>query len=116
MEMQQKLFKRLAPVFAVTFETITPESAEQGDFATNGFVAEGLTLRDALAELDNFNRSDNPPEADECPVSFPRWITVYGAVDAWGEVENRSIHFPEELSQGSRMRIARLLGCYGIPK
>ena len=104
-------------LFDVTYEIVTPESSKQGDTAENGFLAQGVTLREALELLNETPGERNgPPEADEYPVSYPSWISVYGGIQDDGNNETRAIHFPESLGQGSRMRIARLLGTYGIPK
>lgn len=98
--------------FNVTYEMITPESAEYGDVADAGFVLENATLRDALDAFGPWGHV----EANECPVHAPRWFTGYGEEDCiTGEVENRSLHLPDSLTNSSRIRIARLLDCYGIP-
>ena len=74
--------------FSVTYEIVTPESAEDGDFAV---------------------------EADECPVHAPRWITVTNGLEyESGAFESRSLHIPESVTVASRMRLARYLGCYGV--
>ena len=98
----------------VTFETITPESAEHGDTATAGFVAEGVGLREALEAL---GWGGDGCEASEYPVTDPRWLTMYRVREdyATAEIENRSLHFPEAVTAASRVRIARMLGCYGVP-
>jgi hypothetical protein len=100
--------------FNVTFETITPESAEHGDTATAGFIAEGVTLREAIEAV---GWGNGGCVADECPVTDPRSLTMYRVCEdyATAEIENRSLHFPESVTAASRVRIARMLGCYGVP-
>ncbi len=95
--------------FNVTFETITPESSEHGDVESRGFVCEGVGLREAIDALgcggDGF-------EANEYPVTDPRWITAYRMNEdyATGETENRSLHFPDNMTASSKIRVARMLG------
>ena len=98
--------------FNVTYEIITPESAENGDVEEQGFVVENVTFREALDAFGSWGHV----EADCCPVRSPTWFTGYGDVDCMtGGTENRSLHLPDSLTNASRMRIARLLDCYGIP-
>lgn len=98
--------------FHVTFETITPESAEHGDIENAGFIVQNVTLRDAIHEL---GYGDGGTEANEYPVTDPRWITVFKTNEnyATGEIENRSIHLPDNLTPATKLRIARLLECHG---
>ena len=103
-------------LFSVTYETITPESAEHGDTETDGFVCQDVSFRDAL---DAFGYAGEVCEANCCPVSLdivPRWFTNYrtGENYATGETENRSLHLPGNITPSSALRIARLVGCYGI--
>ena len=104
--------------FSVTFEIITEESAEFGDAEERGFIACDIALRDAVAlvqETASAQCSQEVVEANEAPVSNPRWITVYNSPDfITGETENRSLHFPENITAASRVRVARLLNCYGV--
>jgi len=102
-------------VWNVTFERITPESAEHGDVDASGFLAERCTLRDALAYWEGIGAH---VEADCCPLSLkhpPRWFTTYGEMEpATGDNENRSLHIPDHITPASRLRLARLVGCYGV--
>lgn len=105
--------------FNVTYEIVTPESAERGDTAENGFIIEGATLREALKLVyeTRTSRVDgiSSIEADEYPVTCPSWITVSNGMEfETGACESRSIHFPDNLSASTRCRIARLMDCYGI--
>ena len=99
--------------FNVTFETITPESAEYGDCASRGFAAESVSLREAL---DVLGCGEGGVEASEYPVSDPSWITAYKTNEDYctGEVENRSLHFPDTMTPSSKIRVCRFLGCYGV--
>lgn len=99
-------------LFNVTFETITPESAENGDTESAGFVAEDVSLREAI---DAVGMGEGGVEASEHPVTNPRWITVYKTSEDYGtgEIENRSLHFPDNMTPASKLRVCRLLGCYG---
>lgn len=102
--------------FNVTYEIVTDESAEHGEAAESGFVAENVTLRDAIENLSaasNFCELASI-EADCWPISHdnpPRWITYQYSRDwEYGDCESRSIHFPRGITPSSAIRVARLLG------
>jgi hypothetical protein len=97
--------------FAVTYEIVTPESAEQGDVEERGYVVCGVPLRDALRVMDAIPNGIMATECDECPVVAPRWVTHIGTADyRTGNAESRSLHMPDILTPATRRRIARLLG------
>ena len=101
-------------MFNITFETISPESAENGDFEETGFLHEGLTFREAMDVL-RWKRGCYV-EADSYPVRNPRWFTFYNAEEhhLCGSVTHWSLHIPEHITESSRRRIAKLVGCYGV--
>lgn len=119
--------------FTVTYEIVTPESAEQGDAAERGFLdPDGATVA-AIAgartpgvtmgfrqALDLFNRERDwtAVEADAWPISRefpPRWFTDSGEIQfASGECRALSLHLPDGITASSAMRIARLLCCQGV--
>lgn len=101
------------PVFRVTYDIVTPESAEDGDVAERGFVLPGnwhisvddpgdvgMTLREAV-------RLCEPSQ--DCGRWFeaPEWSTDYQT----GGVESRSLHPPRNITPASYSRLAKLLGC-----
>ncbi len=102
-------------LFNVTYEIVTPESAENGDTEENGFIAERVPLREAI-HLVNETRTEHVSgvkciETDEYPVRSPSWITVVNGMEfLTGAQESRSLHMPDNLTPASRLRIARLLG------
>lgn len=99
--------------FSVTFERVTPESAEHGEAESSGFIDEGLRLRDALKLCSG---AAGGCEASDSNVSGARWLTFYKTNDCTrdafetGAEESRSLHFPESLTSATRKRIARLCG------
>ncbi len=96
--------------FSVTYETITPESAEIGDCEDRGYIAEDVTLREAIGEL---NGAAVEPSCYPFDADYPyTWFsTVDGDTDyRTGAVEYRSLHLPKNLTPSTRARIARLLG------
>jgi hypothetical protein len=99
--------------FSVTYEIITPESAENGDVEESGYVDQDLTLREAINEF-----SCDNVEMDSYPCSLsnpPRWFTgEYNVSCATGAEERRSLHLPRNITPSSAMRIARLLCAYGV--
>ena len=57
--------------FNVTFDTVTEESARQGDAAARGYLGQNLPLREAV-ELFNTERDWCYIEADSWPISAMR--------------------------------------------
>src|SRR6187401_3245659 len=104
------------PTFSVTFDIVTPESAEHGDFDESGFIEEALTLRDAVQEVFSTRTSAcdgvSSIEADSAPIrGRVRWVTVCNGMEfETGAQESRALHIPESVSEASSRRIARLLG------
>ena len=103
--------------FNVTYDIVTDESAEHGDTAENGFIAEDVVLRVAIDYLFETRTSHvsgvTAIEANEYPVTDPRWITVNNGMEyLTGDYESRALHFPDYVTASSRCRIARLIGCY----
>ena len=97
--------------FAVTYEIITPESAERWDVEERGYVVCGVPLRDALRVMDAMPNDIMVTECDEYPIVAPRCVTHIGTMDyLTGNAESRSLHMPASLTPATRRRIARLLG------
>lgn len=109
--------------FNVTYDIVTPESAEHGDTAERGFIdADGrqielpddccgepagkikqecaMTLREALQHAGGFERSDD---------GFS-YYEADGRMDYYsGAEERRALHLPGNVTAASVGRIARLL-------
>lgn len=103
--------------FNVTYEIVTPESVAHGDADERGYIVEGATFRDAVAELGATRtaRVDgrNGIEADCCAPGVPRWITITNGMEfETGAYESRSLHIPDNVTPSSAVRIARYLGAY----
>ena len=101
----------------ISFERITYESAEHGEAEENGFLHQGLAFREAMEVL-RWQRGCHV-EADSSPVSLadpPRWFTIYDAEHdmATGDVIHYALHIPPHITPASRLRVARLLGCYCV--
>jgi hypothetical protein len=96
--------------FRVTYEIITPESAEHGDAEERGYVLPGgwrtdddgeadMTLRDAM-------RLAGPQED-----AGGWWCEVDGRQNyRTGAEERRSIHPPRNITAASYARVSRILG------
>lgn len=101
--------------FAVTFDIVTQESAENGDCEESGFIDSDLTLRAAICAVQatRTNRVDGVSaiESDEWPMCAPRSVTVTNGME-WhtGACESRTLHMPDNLSPATRRRICRLVG------
>lgn len=93
--------------FSVTYEIWTPEDIDHGETDNRGFVVEDVSLRDAARHMEY-----RANEANEWPVTSPRWLTHDNFSENYqtGATESRSLHFPANLTSASRLRIARLLG------
>lgn len=95
--------------FSVSFETVTPESAETGDAAERGMIADGLTLRDALQLCQQ--GACEPNSTPLRPGGRVRWITFHEFGSDWrtGATESRSLHIPPSVTAATSQRIARLV-------
>lgn len=97
------------PGFYVTYEIVTPESAEYGDAEEHGWLSPG-----------GWRTDDRPP-----PISLReavqlvglcedsgRWLTEVDGRENYqtGAVERRSLHPPHNISAASYTRIARIFG------
>ena len=102
-------------MFAISYETVTPESAEHGDADERGCILEAGTLRDVWETLRNAGAIGCYVEADTYPAHNPRWFTFYDVSEdyATGAVTSYGVHLPPAVSPASRRRLARLFGCYG---
>ena len=96
--------------FSVSFERYTVESVENGDAEERGMLAEGLSFREAVAELRDLDAWD-VIEGDG------RYFTAYQGSDAAlyydsedDAGETRTLHVPASVTSASRRRIARVLG------
>lgn len=75
-----------------TYCIVTPESAENGDFAECGIYADGLEygFRELVRELEEFCEPS-------CSHGVPRWASTYPGIDyESGEEETISIHPGED--------------------
>lgn len=105
------------PRFNVTYDIVTPESAEFGDADERGFVVENATLSEAIDAVTSTRTSH--VGGVECiePNIWP-WqngsfdsVTVSNGMEyLTGACESRTLHIPENVTRSSRLRIARLIG------
>lgn len=100
--------------FAVTYEIVTPDSAEHGDAEERGYICQDVTLRDAIGDLFGTRTSQvsgiTAIESNDSRRESARWITVYnGAEYQTGAHESRSLHFPDSLTAATRARLCRLV-------
>lgn len=118
--------------FRVTFERVTDESAAEGDAESRGFVCSyGERVQLDSVKLESADHSGRPLflhrlrealsllrdiaapwveaiEANDSESRSARWVTVYGARDC-GESESLSIHFPENATPATRVRLVRIV-------
>lgn len=81
---------------AITYQTVTPESAEHGDFADSGFESESefYTFRELVEALRN-----RFSDYSESPGSYSArtWASEYGEPDyRTGNETTRSIHLKDK--------------------
>lgn len=112
--------------FSVSFERYFPHDEHEDvcDADERGFVIEDVSLRDAMRLGLEYSRPawSAACEADCYPVRGARWLTFH----TWNEStreeieqgikESRSLHFPDSLTEASRLRICRLFGVYGTKR
>ena len=102
-------------LFNVTYEIVTPESAEHGDADERGFIVEGVSFREAVEEV-QLTRTCHvggieSVEASDSRIKSARWFTIINGMEFYtGACESRSLHIPEHITAASRRRIARVLG------
>jgi hypothetical protein len=93
----------------ITYEIITDESAEHGEAEECGFEFEDTDFRTAI---DFFMNHGGNITASCYPVEGYRWLSSTDP-ENHGECYNVSLHPPDQITDSSRMRIARLVGCDG---
>jgi hypothetical protein len=77
-----------------TFQTVTPESAVDGDFADSGFVLinEPVTFRDLVSLM-----QDHPESSCGGVGSIWDWYSSYGTINyRTGEERTTSIHYSRQ--------------------
>ena len=99
--------------YTVTYEIVTPESAEYGDAEERGIIDTFTSLREAL-EYTYRTRTNQVGGIEaiepDCSSGPPRWITVFNGMEyRTGAHENRSLHLPDNITPSSAMRIKRLM-------
>ena len=102
--------------WAISTETLTPESAAEGDGGGCDF-ASNLSFREAFAAFSDADCEAGGREANSYPLRIdnpPDWFTAYGSQDyVSGEYVNTSLHIPAQVTPASRLRLARLLRVHG---
>lgn len=108
------------PRFHVTYETVTPESAEHGEVDARGFyqpggwktddAGDGMSLRDACRLIQQF-KGYEPSDSRATVEGNPRvWFTSGADQDyRTGAETTYSIHPPRNTTAASARRLARLL-------
>ena len=95
-------------LFNVTYEIITKDSSEQGEAEEMGFIAENVKLREAIENVLE-TRTSHCEGVHGVDVG-DSWATIYNGIEfTTGAYENRSIHYPENITGASIGRIAKLL-------
>jgi hypothetical protein len=86
--------------FNVTYEIVTPESAENGDFEETGFELKDATLREAVGIVGRRSCEDSG-----------RWFTqADGSTDYRTGANTRySLHPPDSITASSYARLRRIL-------
>lgn len=105
-------------VFSITYETVTPESAELGDADERGWIIEpndAYSFSDCYSTLRSAGAIGTYCEADEYPLRAPRTLTFYRVDEDYrtGAETSWSLHIPAHVTPASRRRIARLFKCNG---
>jgi hypothetical protein len=101
-------------MFTVTYDIVTTESADQNDYDECGFIAENVSLREAVAYLfetrTSYVAGIQCIEANCSDPGQARWVSVFNGMEyATGDYETRSLHFPESITSSTRARICALV-------
>lgn len=101
-------------MFDVTYEIVTPESAEHGDAESRGYIGFNLGLRDAIYEVLQTRTSlvegIHAIEFSSSDLESARWLDVCNGHEfEAGAREIRSLQFPEHLTASTKRRILRLV-------
>lgn len=112
--------------FRVTYETVTAESAEQGDFANHGWLSWNGSPADqyfdSVWDVRDLTDKLAGHYAEGDGDTVPRWITVDPGSDFWLSPFWRdlagkdalgvtaSVHRPDWITDASWLRVCRLLG------
>lgn len=104
-------------MFRVTYEIVTPESAEYGDAAERGFVMPGEWRDDIETAMTQPRDAYDMTLREAIGLAYPQedcgrwWTESDGRQDyRTGAVETRSIHPPENITAASYARVSRLMG------
>lgn len=110
----------MVELFRITYETITPESAEQGDAAERGFLHSNGG-RDPLEVVDNVEDYNMPLASAIRHLGAledsGQWFSGVSPVDedySTGETVFYSLHPPHNVTPSSYNRIKRLLKAKGL--
>jgi hypothetical protein len=101
------------PRFTVTFELVTPESAQHGEAEASGFVLPGGWHVDATdpsdVTMDLRSAAALVSTLEDSGWSFTE---LDGRIDyRTGAEERRALHPPRNITPASYRRLSRLLGC-----
>ena len=104
-------------MFRVTYEIVTPESAENGDVESHGFVLPGNGRDDIETAMTQPRDAYNITLREAMGLASPNedsgnWWTEHEHDTDYrtGAVENRSIHPPRNITPASYRRVSRILG------
>lgn len=104
-------------MFRVTYEIVTPESAENGDAEEHGFVMPGNWRDDMKTAMKQPRDAYNITLREAMRLASPHedcgrwWAESYAEPDyRTGAVETRAIHPPANITESSYKRVSRLLG------
>lgn len=98
--------------FDVSYQRVNEREAMHGGTSRHGFVAQGLTLREAVEAVRR-----ETPSASETRGTWPDCSDVRHArnvsteVECWedGDSLTLAVHFPSNATPSSRARLARVL-------
>lgn len=104
-------------MFRVTYEIVTPESAENGEADETGFVLPGEWHVDTATALTDTESDYSMTLREAMRLAWPgedcgRWFAESDARENYqtGAREYRAIHPPENITAASYARLARLFG------
>ncbi len=96
--------------WSVTFSLVTPESAEDGDYAECGHDYEATDFRTAIGYFGDYAASADSSPVDGSVRWFDSAVIEDRAHFEQGHDRHLSLHIPDQITPSSRRRLARYLG------
>lgn len=103
------------PKFNVTYEIVTQEGAENGDYDEIGFVSENVDLRQAISDVFD-TRTSRVDGITAVEYLSNGWLSVHNGMEyETGSHETRALHFPDNVTVSTIDRIVKYISKHYCP-